>query len=778
MSKPRKRRVPLRPAQQPATESPVQSPRERYGRLAGWVMAMAVALMIAVSLVPSDSFGQSGSGAIFAFLWFVVLAGWAAVGILRGAITIRYCHVDLAVTALIGWHVVSAMVVVFGETGNGRFAVNVMWQWLAMGCSYLIARQLFDSRERIRQIAIVFIGLSVVLSSVGLFQYGVVMPRTRTAYFDATEGEKQLLLVNNGVGDPGSGSRERELFENRLRSIEPTATLALANSLAVVLSTWLLVIIAMLIGTWRERESQKGALVTLLICAVLIGICLVLTKSRTAFLACAIGMGTIVLFWNKIIGPTHRLHGRRAAAATGFVLLAGGLGMVGYFMGGLDFQMLSEASKSLLYRLEYWEATLEIIWQKPWFGCGPGNFQSTYTRYMLPQSSETIADPHNAVLEIWSTVGTPGLLFLGAIFIGSIGYLASPFNWLRSGTRKPESTHLTSQEDPLGDTSDSLLRWIPIGGLVGILISFPVAVVSGIPHDPTTTLGAILFGGPCCIALYYTANRVGIVLATVGIALIVFALNLLATGGIGIIGVAQSGWLLLAVTLNLAPTACHTWEGGKRSAIGLAVAAILAALLCQQTAMNPIFRSSLMVAQSQEAMSSKRMVAAIELALEAGKADPLGDQPAQLLSSLMFDKWQTDRSDASFAQFEAASREWIRRHPNSRQVFRQIGIWYLMAFESTSQVEYGESAIHAFENAVTRNPNNGLLHAQLAWALYLVGDQPRAKLEAAEAMRLDKLNPHFDTQLNRRYIFAGSTVKQAETAEQLMNQIRITETVQ
>ena len=57
-----------------------------------------------------------------------------------------------------------------------------------------------------------------------------------------------------------------------------------------------------------------------------------------------------------------------------------------------------------------------MIADHPWPGCGPGNFQEVYTEYKLPKASEEIADPHNFLLEIWATAGTPAALaFLGVL---------------------------------------------------------------------------------------------------------------------------------------------------------------------------------------------------------------------------------------------------------------------------------------------------------------------------------------------------------------------------
>ncbi len=53
-----------------------------------------------------------------------------------------------------------------------------------------------------------------------------------------------------------------------------------------------------------------------------------------------------------------------------------------------------------------------MIFDHPLLGCGPGNFQQYYTFYKLPEASETVADPHNFLLEIAATAGLPALALL------------------------------------------------------------------------------------------------------------------------------------------------------------------------------------------------------------------------------------------------------------------------------------------------------------------------------------------------------------------------------
>jgi hypothetical protein len=74
--------------------------------------------------------------------------------------------------------------------------------------------------------------------------------------------------------------------------------------------------------------------------------------------------------------------------------------------------VLTEALKSLQYRLEYWWSSLQVIKEAPVFGVGPGQFRQHYLVHKLPQSSEEIADPHNLLLDAWANGGILALIGL------------------------------------------------------------------------------------------------------------------------------------------------------------------------------------------------------------------------------------------------------------------------------------------------------------------------------------------------------------------------------
>ncbi|MEZ6074249.1 MAG: O-antigen ligase family protein [Pirellulaceae bacterium] len=239
-----------------------------------------------------------------------------------------------------------------------------------------------------------------------------------------------------------------------LYSSEPYATFALTNSLAVLLSGGLVLLCGLGVAGWRRRfgneceshsaessslrasagselrswlplvretdaerraTSSAGSgprrwlpLFAFSLAVLVIGVCWFLTRSRVAYLAVAVGG----LAWLLAGGKRMRANGRLVAGA----LAGGGLTLVaaGLWLWRNDRLVLSEAPKSLSYRLEYWAATLDMLGDHGLWGVGLGNFQSYYPAYKLPAASEIIADPHNWPLDLCVSLSLPvGLLLLG-----------------------------------------------------------------------------------------------------------------------------------------------------------------------------------------------------------------------------------------------------------------------------------------------------------------------------------------------------------------------------
>ena len=249
---------------------------------------------------------------------------------------------------------------------------------------------------------VLMIGLAVGLSAYGYYQYFHSLPQTRELY----ARNPDAALRDAGVWYP-PGSAAREQFEQRLMSTEPIATFALTNSLAGLLAPWLVVAVGIaIVGAHNGQRNRWRWTAAALASAIVIAGCLMLTKSRSAYLAVMAGVAILLLFGGAR-GSLIPYRRRVLIGVAGVVCLLIALGML---VGGLDAGVLNQATKSLGYRMEYWEATLAMIRDYPVTGSGPGNFQFAYTQYKLPRASEEIQDPHNFLLEVWATAGTPARL--------------------------------------------------------------------------------------------------------------------------------------------------------------------------------------------------------------------------------------------------------------------------------------------------------------------------------------------------------------------------------
>ncbi len=347
----------------------------------------------------------------------------------------------------------------------------------------------------------------------------------------------------------------------------------------------------------------------------------VLTRSRSAYLATS--FGGILFIWHTLCRPvsiskkaeaegcdlrSRKLWFPKHVGGAWFWLGLGVLVAVTLFLalvlfglpqlGGHSF--LNDAFLSLQFRFQYWASTLKLIADMPLLGCGPGNFQLYYTRYMLPEASEVISDPHNFLLELVAIGGIPaGILLvslLGEIFFSVSrkkpgnavmppacsatvqagkqheagpqkefrihdkqgqfgGSTASDKGRGQTRVHKRESRAKKSFEpDNRGDSpqqgEDDTFA-VVAGAIGGVLLAWPLGLLSSVP--------------PSWIGISLTGLTLGLILGVskdwllggqvesgwLKIACAGLLVHLSASGGITFANVAGSFWILVAVALTL-----------------------------------------------------------------------------------------------------------------------------------------------------------------------------------------------------------------------------------
>jgi len=731
-------------------------------RLRPWVLGAACALFVAQPLSANESAVSRGDGLPIVMLWIALALFWTLGAIGHRRFPVRFGWTDAAVIILVVLHAIAA--VRAAPDGSPRAAVNALWVWVGFGLSFLLARQSIVGGREARAVAAVMVALAVALAGHGLYQYFHELPVSRAQY----ERDPDTALAKAGVwSEPGSP--ERELFEKRLYSSEPFATFNLANSLAGYLAPWLVVALGIGFSSLRNRQpdvrSSLSRFLRVLPAAACIALTLFLTKSRTAWLATALGLLLLVvpLLWSFFRRAPARRVGWNlpiAVAISAGILLA--VIVAAMATAGLDVQVFTEASLSAGYRIQYWQATLQMIADHPLAGCGPGQFQNTYTTYKLPWASEEIADPHNFLLEVWATAGTPALLALVAV-LGCFGWAIS-----RHGRSSP---HAEEQPTPTASAAPADATAHVLGGAAfGFLLSGPLGLISsappstvvrvlGLPLAATLLLGLPLAAGSVAmLAGWIKRGRLPAALPVIGV--VVLLANLLAAGGIGFPGVAGTLWLLMALSLNMAENN-RPRTASPRVAWAVLAAAIALAVACYLTAYGRVVpcRAKIRLAyeeQTQAAEHARRGEhrlawragqRAEEHLLAAAAADPLAAEPWRHLATLALLRWQREPSPEGFERFESCIEKALELDPKSASTWHAFGERQMEAFRLTGGEDHVQKAVAAYRRGVKLYPNIAIYHADLAVALQAAGDTGGFRREAERALWLDEVTPHADKKL-------------------------------
>ncbi len=708
-----KGKSPRKPEARP--ESRENSPVAR-AVLAGGVTA----LFVVRPLYPSESAAAEGDGLPVVMLWLLVLALWAVL-VARGSLArVRFGWPDMAVAVLVLWHSLAALWAVAYE--SPRPALNMLWEWVGLGIAFFLARQAYSLGLQRRAIAAVMVALAVVVSVHGLYQYSIGLPATREFYEQASEEE----LREAGVWYP-EGSPEREAYEQRLASLEPMATFALTNSLAGFVAPWTIVALGVcVVFSRRLFAGQRLAVATLL---VPLGLCLLLTKSRSAFLAAVCGVVAVSAIWWF---GRKRVHAGRGLLAVGIVVVLVVVAIFGAVsVGGLDIEVLSEAPKSLGYRLQYWQASAAMIRDVPIMGCGPGNFQHRYTAYKLPEASEEITDPHNFLVEVWATAGTPA--FLALLGVGGTFCLCI----LRSVRQGGDDTAKTPQEVKTG-TADS--QAILLGALAGMLLSLPVAAMSVAPPGWLVPLAGLPLGALALVMLRPWVERGDDSAILWAAAVLVLLIHLLFAGGISYPGVATGLWLLAALALN----ASHCGERSVYPWVGtLVIAGSLGSIAaCHLSGYQPTLIARTQIDRAYAGAGDPEA-----LILKAAAADPWAFGPRVYLAELTHQQWLAEPNAERLAKFDRAVEEALARAPRAATLRHQLGKAYRECFGRSKSQAHLDQAIRLLESAATLYPNSCRIRADLAETYLLKPDLEGFERERAEALRLDELTPHLDKKL-------------------------------
>ncbi|MEZ4512666.1 MAG: O-antigen ligase family protein [Chloroflexota bacterium] len=244
---------------------------------------------------------------------------------------------------------------------------------------YVMLRLLRPTRQEMWVILDAFVLGAVAVALIGLGQYA-------TGY-NLITAEGGLLRLRAHYGSP--------------------------NNVALYLGRVIPLLVAMvLLGKENGRRRWwYGA------AAIPIGLAMLLTFSKGGLLL-GLPAGLLLVFWQW-----QRQAGRRTWP---WLLAAAIVGMAG-LLGVQQIPQLAErfnvGSATAVFRLNLWQASLEMVRQHPWFGIGLDNFLYAYRgRYILDAAWQepNLNHPHNIILDFATRLGLLGLAAGTALFTSFI----------------------------------------------------------------------------------------------------------------------------------------------------------------------------------------------------------------------------------------------------------------------------------------------------------------------------------------------------------------------
>ncbi len=666
--------------------------------------------------------------------------------------------VSLGVFALLA--TVSYLREVFFHTGDVRLATNAYWTFIIPAFVFFIFRLFSDffSSRLIVGISVVLFGCALAESVFAVYSYAWLNPQLREAYL----ANPDQMLRENGLNF-APDSHERVLFENRLlKSFEPNGTYGLANTLAGFLAP---VFIVGLFGVFwgiefvkkarqgivNKKERVCGALAVLFwsFCLFLILIVLVLTKSRSGFLALFFGLFLLGL----LIGWTElKRNPKYAKYMYGWFLGAVAFGVsliIGAFACGIiDREVFTEAGKSLGYRLDYWRATGRMIADYPIFGIGPGEFQNIYPHYILPTASEFIADPHNFVFEIAALFGIPALvaflLFLLAVFASAAG---------------------VKSEEKEGTCLDGRWSMLFKNNLLGILIGlFVLLLCSFFQRTPVsslflwialTTLLIVAAAGVILSGFADVPKRFAVLLASVSLTTLL--LNLCVAGGIGYPAISVPLFVLAAICVNLNVSTDRQTSrqrgvrvGKKGSAVFL-LFSVVVLLTFYLTSFKPRLNSYLFMLKYDP--TSVGLLNPYVNDLKSGSTEHIDSFSTSVASqfyyyaALEYSKTHSEQDKIRWQEMRNHVKE---VSPNSAIVRESCGDfdWTLFCRDKLANRDFLESATEFYRDSTLFSPTEVGKRLKLFRAYKEQNRIVDALAEARVALDLDKITPHEDRKLS------------------------------
>ena len=783
------------------------------------VIATFYVALVTASLMWSSEAAIRGDGLHLAMLWILLAALTLFSRSNRGVACSGSRMALVAVGLMVAGFWLSTWNV-FRIHGDRRAALNLAFEWSALLSAWWVTRQVWIMDGR-RFIGRLLLSLIIGTAVQGVWQHHGIYPSTaewysskRSALDDAISAgiggaieRKELESEFQQMNVPLAGP-QRELFEHRLlHSTEPVGPFALANSLGGILCVSIILLFSAILPTLNtHRRSAVGFRLLFAATLLIVAYCLLLTKSRTAWLGTAVGCVAFLLhsrtegLWVQVrrVGPI----------VLSVVAISLGLGIG---TGAMDKEVLLESPRSIQFRLLYWMGSAGVIADSPVFGSGPGNFRQAYLTHKYDEASEEILDPHNFLMDAWASAGLvtfagAALLFWSAWTVYRRQLAVNVSDEMRVGQSSSNSGNREHSEptpsQELGSQTEqkniphrqtfSQKHFLSLSILFGALLHFVWDWLSGGSFDfQLSSLlqwrnGLLLMPSAAIVTCALIRNRIQL---TRRVALCCFsglAVHLMAAGGLQISGVM----LMLLVLHAIGTAGAGTVESDtarKPSSIivnarrALSVVLVVIAFFVATRGVLPTYKSQQLRMLATQQRSIGDPTAAKRTLMTAIDVDPLGVESSQQLVELLtyeimgyVEMIRVDNPTSAslppegmrlYDEFVAVTDRHLRLDSRSWSVYRNRGMVKSRLMSFFDDPQHRQSTISDLQMAMRIYPGNPQLCAEVADVWEVVGERSLAKEAASRALKLQRINEqwsHFDRLLDDEVL---SRMKLIETLE-------------
>jgi hypothetical protein len=444
---------------------------------------------------------------------------WVVYRFLSGRFVYRFNWIEAGIVILIIASVISGF-----SASNLRAAITNTTILIAPLLMTVLLIQILDSRLKI------LLALAVIAAGAFLCAY-----QCSEQFFDMNkklieqyEQNPTQMLSILGI-EPGS--LEHFQFEHRLYSKDIKGFFTTGNSAGSFLILALFAAAILLIENIQKRKEPKAdprQIIAGILCTAAIAAGLLSTHSKGAIVSVIIS--SVIFASLYFYGNLFDKHKKTIFIICILLVAAVVYGTVSY---GLSKDSLP-GGKSMLTRWYYWRAAAKVFAEHPWTGVGAGNFGMAYLHYKLPETIETVNDPHNFVLSILTQFGPLGLAGLAVILLLPLSKISfAPISIINS---KQSARQMA--DESAGQTADKQGRK---GLKMLLVIIIPIVflifrpIVTPLPPDATeqeiAAAAIMLFIIPAAVF------AIGFLLATAGI-------NLPAEGKKNIIAAALASAVL------------------------------------------------------------------------------------------------------------------------------------------------------------------------------------------------------------------------------------------